>query len=268
GSCGSILQYINALYVLWIDEVQRVGGHSGAGVVQRKTIDNVQRSCAGTHTAHTSNDHILRSTWLSTYIGDIDPCYFSLKQLSRVHHDPFVEVLAIHRGNGTCNICLSLGTVPNHDHIFQKGGIRFQLHIDGSPASHGYFLGLVPQIGNLENGIAFHINGKITVKNGDGAISCTFFQNGSSCQGHAIFIRDLASHGDEGHFDHPLRDFWFHIDGDGAVDPPKSEVGIFRHKFQNGTEGYITIGNIVGIVQSSHLPVIHKLEAGLFLYLF
>src|SRR5690606_12775263 len=122
------------------DEVQWVGGHSRAGIVQRKTIDNVQGGCTGTHTAHTTDDDILCGTWLSTYIGDIDPGYFSLEQLSRVHHDPFVEVLTIHRGNGTRNVCLSLSTVPNYDHSFQKGGICFQLDIDGSPTSYGHFL--------------------------------------------------------------------------------------------------------------------------------
>src|SRR5690606_34217539 len=140
---------------------------------------------------------------------------------------------------------------------------------DGSTAINGYFLAPIPQIGKLEHAIGLHLYGIVPVKIGNGAVTGPLFDYGCTRQRYPILIGDRSTNRQKDHFDHRYR--WglgLYVDRNGCVDPSKTEVGNVGHQRHYGTRRDIVIGNVVGVPQAVHLPVIDKAEFGLALDLF
>src|SRR5690606_6973165 len=119
------------------------------------------------------------------------PGHLSLQGLYWVGRWCLGNLFGIHRDDGTGQIGLALGSIPDHDHLIELLQVFLQADINGGPAPDGNFLVDKTNVTELQNSIFWKsVQTIVPVKIGLGPRSGTLKDYTGPRQGLAQSVRD------------------------------------------------------------------------------
>ena len=141
GSGRGIFQHINGFNIIGVDEghdveclllisANRGGRCTTAGVVERNTINYIERLCSSKERIGSPYPDAETGTRSSIILGNIDTCEFSLDGLKNIGWAFPDQVFTGNALHGTGGICFSDASITHHDDIVQVGYLGFHDNSD------------------------------------------------------------------------------------------------------------------------------------------
>ena len=175
GSRSGILQYVDALDVVWIQTVQTV-----IGCTRNNSVDNEEWGRL-TDGSHTTDVHLESLAWLSRALCDVHTGSLALQCSQRVCRVHLRNVLTLHRNVGTGEQFLLLNTITDNNHLFQCV-VLLHVHVDDGLIANLDFLALEAHVRHHQSCTLWHIEREVTVCVGNCTSTSTFHLDGGSHQ--------------------------------------------------------------------------------------